>query len=208
MTFGERVKYIIATGSQLFGNYMINFITGFLAGALTLFLLSFLFRKNRERKDKSEREYQSKFFTTKIRDTIRRIIFEYSIKRINNDFLLNINFKGKTKMQIMHRAHFPELCASEEDIEFGLAVYIPTEWLTDEQVFKLESILIEGSEKFDKSRRPVPYYVLDLGRRVRHGGHLVSRILKELFNPDDSDISFELFSEGTLPYFYPANRTN
>ena len=206
MTFWEKVKYVFASGSQLLETNMINFITGFLSGAFTLFLLSFLFKKNRERKSKYEREYQSNFFTTKIRDTIRRIIFEYSIKRINNDFLLNIKFKGETRVQIMHRAHFPELCASEGDVEFGLAVYIPTEWLTHEQVFKLESILIAESEKFDKSRRPVPYYVLDLGRRVRYGGLLVSRIVKELFNPDDSDISLELFSEGTLPYFYPANK--
>ena len=49
-------------------------------------------------------------------------------------------------MQIMHRAHFPELCASEKDIEFGLAVYVPTEHLTDDQVFKLESILIESQK--------------------------------------------------------------
>jgi len=136
-----------------------------------LFLLSFVFKKHREKTGKDERAYQANFFTTKIRDTIRRIIFEYSIKRINNDFLLNIKFMGETKMQIMHRAHFPELCTSEEDIEFGLAVYIPTEWLTNEQASKLESVLMEGPERFDKSRQPVAYYVLDLGRRVRHGGN-------------------------------------
>jgi hypothetical protein len=179
---------------------MINFIIGFLSGALTLFLLSFVFKRKRERRGKYEKEYQSRYFTTKLKDTIRHIVFEYSIKRSNNDFLLNIYFKGKRSMQIMHRAHFPELCSSEKDIEFGLAVYIPTEHLTNEQVFKLESILIDESEKFDKSRRPVPYYVLDLGRRIRYGGYIVSRIVKELFNPDENEISFELFSEGSLPY--------
>ena len=125
---------------------MMNFIIGFLAGAVTLFLLSVLFKKNRERRGKYQREYQSKYFTTKIKDTLRHLVFEYSIKRSNNDFLLNINFKGKRSMQIMHRAHFPELCASEKDIEFGLAVYVPTEHLTDDQVFKLESILIESQK--------------------------------------------------------------
>jgi hypothetical protein len=41
-------------------------------------------------------------------------------------------------MQIMRRAHFPELCSSEKDIEFGLAVYMPTESLTEQKVLLLE----------------------------------------------------------------------
>lgn len=133
---------------------MMNFFAVFLTGAFTLYLLSFLLKKRSERKSKYEREYQSKYFTTKIKDTLRHLIFEYSIKRSNNDFLLNLDFKRKRSMQIIHRAHFPELCASERDIEFGLAVYIPPEHLTNDQIFRLESILMEESEKFDRSKKP------------------------------------------------------
>lgn len=180
---------------------MMSFIVGFLAGSLTLFLISFLLKKRRDKKGKFEREYLSKSFAAKIKDTLRHIVFEYSIKRSNNDFLLTISFRGKRYMQIMHRAHFPELCESEKDTEFGLAVYIPTENLTDEQVFKLESILGEESEKFASSKNPVPYYALDLGKRVRYGGYLLSRISTELFDPNDSDMNLDLFNEGPLPYF-------
>jgi hypothetical protein len=35
-------------------------------------------------------------------------------------------------MQLMHRAHFPELCRSESEIAFGIALYIPVKgWTAD-----------------------------------------------------------------------------
>jgi hypothetical protein len=179
---------------------MVHFWTGFFLGALTLYGLSAIYKYSNRKKGLRESAYQSHFFTTKLKDSIRHIVFEYSIKRSNNDFLFNILIRGKRYIQITHRAHFSEHCKAEEDVEFGLAVYIPTSGLDSDQIKKLESILSQESETFATSNDPVPYYVLDLGKRVRYGGYLLSRIIKEIFNPTDEEVTFQLYSEGALPY--------
>jgi hypothetical protein len=179
---------------------MVYFWIGFVVGALAIYGLSAIYKYSKRKKGLRESVYRSQFFTTKLKDSIRHIVFEYSIKRSNNDFLFNILIRGKRYIQITHRAHFSELYKAEKDVEFGLAVYVPTRDLNAEQIKKLESILSQESETFATSNDPVPYYVLDLGKRVRYGGYLLTRIIKEIFNPAEEEVTFQLYSEGALPY--------
>jgi hypothetical protein len=105
-------------------------------------------------------------------------------------------------MQIMHRAHFPELCKSESDIKFGLALYIPTSNLSENKIIALQSIIEEESEVLRGGRDidVVDYFLIDLGKRVRFSGYLLTRIIKEVFEKEEKNMSLELFSEGNLPY--------
>ena len=145
-------------------------------------------------------------FTVRLRGIIRHVIFEYNIKKKNEDFLYNISLDGEKIMQLMHRAHFPELCTSEIDIAFGISLYIPLKGWKKENVIKLQKIISQETESIHKDQLGnLEYYVVDLGKRVRFGGYLLSRIIKEIFDAQESRFSFELFSEGKLPYH---NRLN
>jgi len=106
-------------------------------------------------------------------------------------------------MQVMHRAHFPYLSKDSENIAFGLALYIPVSKLSDIQRQCLEKILLDESDNYVQEKEPIDYHVIDLGKGIKHGGYLISRILKEVLEYDleESNFSMELFSEGKLPYF-------
>ena len=176
-------------------------IYGILIGWITLYVFGIIVKNIRQKKGVKNKEYRNTRFTTRLRNLVRHIIFEYDIKRKNNDFLLNINLNGSHVMQLMHRTHFPELCESESDLAFGLALYIPLEGLTDEKVKVLDEIMDEESEIIRKGKTGrLEYYIIDLGKRVRYGGYILSRIIKEVFIADESQFSTELFSEGNLPY--------
>lgn len=160
-----------------------------------------LYKNIKEKKGIKHGEYGKIPFTARLRNIIRHIIFEYDIKRKNNDFLYNINFGGRRVMQLMHRSHFAELCRSEADIAFGIALYIPAKGLNLERIKKLDNIINEESEiKRTGKTGELEYYIIDLGKRARFGGYLLSRIVKEVFDADESQFSAELFSEGNLPY--------
>lgn len=104
-------------------------------------------------------------------------------------------------MQLMHRAHFPELCRSESDIAFGIALYIPLKGLEAESIKKLDNLINEETEiKRTGKIGELEYYIIDLGKRVRFGGYLMSRIVNEMFGADESQFSSKPFSEGNLPY--------
>lgn len=179
-----------------------NFILGLITG-LTIFYLFFIYRsyKSRQKKRLRLNEYRRSPVLRKLIDTLRHIVFEYGVKRKNNDFTLNVSLNGKIRFQIMHRAHFPDLAKSESDIDFGLALYIPVNKLSTTQRNGLEKIFKEESEIYYYEEIPFDYHIVDFGKRVRFGGYLVTRILKEVFFVDESDkVDFELFTEGELPY--------
>lgn len=174
---------------------ILGWVSLFSARAITLYL--------KEKKGTKASDYNKLPFTSKLKDSVRHIIFEYNVKRSNNDFLLNINLKGKKVMQVMHRSHFPELCQTESDIDFGLALYIPVSELKKDQQAKLDNIIEEESEVFKSSKLgELEYYLIDLGKRVRFSGYLLHRIIKEVFEGDEHQFSSELFSEGNLPYWH------
>lgn len=178
-----------------------EFVLGIVFGFISFFIMNLIRRKIYEKKGLKSREYKDLPFNVKLRDTIRHIVFEYNIKRINNDFLLNINFNDVQLMQIMHRSHFPELCSSEQDIQFGLALYIPTIHMNNSKIESLKSILVSESERVNLiSGGAVTYFVIDLGTRIRFGGYLLLRIISEVFKEEEVNMSLELFSEGNLPY--------
>jgi hypothetical protein len=178
-------------------------IIGIIVGWLSMYIFLLIVKNLKSKKGYKEKDYGNLPFTTKLRDSIRHIVFEYNVKRKNNDFLLNISFKKEIVMQIMHRAHFPELCQSESDVAFGLALYIPISHWSIDRISKLNEIVKEESEVASKNRfGKLEFYVIDLGSRVRFGGYFLSRLIKEVFEGDENDFSSELFSEGHLPYWH------
>lgn len=179
-----------------------NLITGIIFGWISMYIFLLVMKKIKEKKGVKEKEYSKLPFTTMIRDSIRHIVFEYSIKTKNNDFLLNIDLYGKTVIQLMHRAHFPELCQLESDINFGIAIYIPVVGWEEKKVEKLQNIIDQESEIMKISKiGKLEYNIIDLGTRVRYGGYLLTRIIKEVFEADENEFSSTLFSEGNLPYW-------
>jgi hypothetical protein len=179
--------------------YVIVFLGGILFSYVTFVVIKIFKAKSGIRYD----DYKKLPLLIRLKDTLRHIIYEYSIKRNNEDFLLNISHKGARVMQVMHRSHFPYLAKNSEKISFGLALYIPVTKLTDSQKQLLERILIEESDNYQKENQPFDYHVIDLGKGLKHGGYLITRILKEVFkyDLDEANFSMELFSEGKLPYF-------
>lgn len=178
-----------------------NFIIGLLVGWLTLYLAAITLKYLKQKKGVRSKEYDDLKFTMTLRDTIRHIVFEYDIKRKNNDFLLKIKLNERQIMQLMHRAHFPELCQSETDISFGIALYIPVTGWNADMFSRLERIIDEETEVMSKNKAGrVEYCVVDLGKRVRFSGYFLSRIINEVFVGKENEFSCELFSEGKLPY--------
>lgn len=183
---------------MIYLNLLIGFVLGFFSAALFI-----LYRKReRDKRGTKAKDYSGLPIVTRLKDTLRHIVFEYNIKVRNNDFLLNITLKGNTVMQIMHRAHFPELCQDEQDIQFGLALYIPVTELTSNQKLKLSQIIDEELEIIHKSKfGELEYQILDIGKRIRFGGYILSRIINEVYYKDIDDLKLSLFSEGNLPYW-------
>ena len=182
---------------------MINFIIGIFMGIGFSYPIFILINYLRQKKGIKYDDYKKLPLLVKINDTLRSIIYEYGIKKDNHDFLLNIFHKGKVIMQVMHRAHFPYLSRKNNEISFGLALYISASELTELQKAELERILTKESVNSQQETQPFDYFVVDLGKGIKQGGYLISRILKEVFEFElnKEDFNFELFNEGELPYF-------
>lgn len=175
---------------------------GIIVGWASMYVFLFILKNLKQKKGIKEKNYANLPLTIQLKDSIRHILFEYNVKRKNNDFLLNIKLKSDIVMQIMHRSHFPELCQSESDIAFGLALYVPISQWSKEKVSKLNRVIEEESELTYKSKfGKVEFHVIDLGTRIRFGGYFLSRLIKEVFEEDEKNFDLELFSEGNLPYW-------
>lgn len=178
-----------------------DILIGFLLGLLVFVSVRLFLINLREKRGMHAVRYSHLPLRSKMMNIIRRVIFNFSIEKFNSDFLLDLKVDGTHLMQIMHRAHFPEVCKNISDVKFGLAIYIPTKPLTPEQKLKLQQLLKEESEDFITHSYPVEYFVIDAGSRVRFTGYLIARIVAEVFQKED--IEWELYDEGTLPYHYP-----
>lgn len=180
-----------------------DFLLGVFVGVMLVVLLIIFRRFLKEKRGVKSSEYSGKKMLTKLKDTLRHIVFEYNIKRKNNDFLLNVQYDSTKILQLMHRSHFPELCENEKDIGFGIALYIPVNELTESQLTTLDSIIEEETEvRKRNSVGKLEYYLIDLGERVRFGGYLMTRIVNEVYGGIDEKLNMELFSEGNIPYWY------
>ena len=62
------------------------------------------------------------------------------------------------------------------------------------------NILKEELEEFTIEDYPRDYFVIDMGTKVKYGGYLIAKIVKEVFKADDVDL--ELHDAGFLPYHY------
>lgn len=100
-----------------------EFALGSAFGFVCFFVMRMLKKRIREKNTVRFREYRDLPLNIKLKDTIRHIVFEYNIKRVNNDFLLNIDFNGTPLMQIMHRSHFRSY-ASQSLIFLSELLYI------------------------------------------------------------------------------------
>ncbi len=178
-----------------------NFVIGIILGMIVMYFILGALKLVRAKKGIKYKDYGNLSFTVKLKDSIRHIIYEYSIKRRNHDFLFNIDLNGERIMQIMHRAHFPELCKEESDVFFGLALYVPVKNWSEDQRNQLEQIIEEESEVVKNvSFGKLEYYLVDLGTRVRFSGYLLSRIITEVFKGNEDEFESSLFTEGELPY--------
>ena len=156
--------------------------------------------KSKQKRGKRLHEYKNAPILRKLTDTLRHAVFEYDVKRENNDFSLNVYLNDRLCFQILHRCHFPDLSKSEEDVSFGLALYIPVKQFDKNQREQLLNIFKEESEIFYYEEVPFDYYIVDIGKRLRYGSYLLSRLIKEVIRKDVQSLSFELFSEGDIPY--------
>lgn len=176
-------------------------IFSYLLGALTIYILV-LYIKHRSNQKKGRRleNYNKSTVLQKLKDTLRHIVFEYNVKRKNNDFTLNVYLNGSIALQVLHRSHFPDLARSEDDINFGLALYVPVKHLNKIQKELMIKVLKEESEVFYFEEVPFDYFIIDIGKRIQFGGYLITRIIHEVFKKDSENMTFELFSEGALSY--------
>lgn len=179
---------------------MINVIVGFVVGFLFAVLLRLFAIDRREKKGLHEARYKKLNLTSKMKNTVRQIIFKFSIQKFNRDFLLNLKLNGRVIIQLMHRSHFPELIKNLSDAKFGLAIYIPIKPLTKSQQQVLIGLLNEESEQINIAEYPIEYLVIDAGSRARYSGYLIARIITEVF--ETADVDLELYDEGVLPYHY------
>ncbi|AYB33475.1 hypothetical protein [Chryseolinea soli] len=177
---------------------MDKLILGFITGILFAAVVRLLVINIREKRGLHEAKFRPKRLSSKARYVLRKVVFDFSIKKFNRDFVVNIKIKESIVMQLIHRAHFPELNIEESDIAFGIAIYIPLKPLSMAQRQKLERLLNEEVGKFVTVEQPFAYFLVDIRIAARFGGYLLARILKEIFRSEDAD--FELADEGSLPY--------
>jgi hypothetical protein len=182
---------------------MTNLFIGIFIGVIFTYTFNIFKNYLKQKKGVKYSEYRKLPLLIQINDTLRHIIYEYGIKHNNHDFLLNIIHKKQVIMQVMHRAHFPYLNKESADVDFGLALYIPTSKLSDLQKKELDRILTKEPVKEHHEIQPFDYHVVDLGKGIKQGGYLISRIAKEVFKLElnKDDFSYDLFNEGELPYF-------
>lgn len=135
-------------------------------------------------------------------NAIRTIVFKYGGRNENQSFVLNITKGDDVIIQLLHRAHFPELGKSGADINFGIALYIPFDdsYMDDKMKNVLKKIMKEETLQMKEDNNPLTYFVLDMGTRLMHSSYLLSRILKEVFNVSDDHFYYELYDDGELPY--------
>src|SRR5687767_14063401 len=112
---------------------MVNIIVAFALGFVFAIMLRLIIIELRAKRGLYEIEHKALTLSPKMKVMLREIVFKFSIKKFNRDFLLNIKSQSTYLIQIMHRSHFPELCNDKSDIKFGLAVYIPLNPLTPGQ---------------------------------------------------------------------------
>ena len=60
----------------------------------------------------------------------------------------------------------------------------------------------EELENYQSETEPFNYFAIDVGKSIRFGGYLISRLLKEVFDfeLEKDTFDFKLFNEGELPY--------
>ncbi|MEP1035104.1 hypothetical protein [Ekhidna sp.] len=182
-------------------NEILLILFGIVLGVIAIYFKGYLSNLKAERSEIKNPEYLKSKAFNKLKGTIRHIVVEYSIRRKNNDFLLNVFLNEVTLFQITHRFHYPEILKNQDDMAFGLALYLPINKLNSEQKKRILNIMKEEADYFSYEEIPFDYYVVDFGKRIKYSSYFIVRLLKEIFLiEDEDDISFELFSEGNLPY--------
>lgn len=181
-----------------------NFLMAFFGGVLLCYAFLITVRHLKQKTGLNLKEYKRLPFLSRVKDILRHIVYEFGVKRNNFDFLLNIEKDNRVIIQVIHRAHFPFLLQDKTDeINFGLALYIPIAQLTEIEKMKIEKIIVEEQVSFQKEDRPFNYFVVDIGKSIRFGAYLISKLLREVYNFElnEGDFNFKLFNEGGLSYF-------
>ncbi len=179
---------------------MLKLIIGFIAGVVVTLLIRFLILSRKDKRGRDYLKYNNLPLKSKMKTIIRKIIVLSSIREFNRDFTLNVKVREQTVLQLLHRAHFPQIISDASDVKFGIAIYIPLGHLANDQRECLVNLLKDEMEQFKFEDSPHAYIVIDVGTMVKYPGYLIAKIIKEVYRAEDVD--FELSDEGFLPYHY------
>lgn len=184
-----------------FVNYVFCISSGLLLGWLYNRKANLVIKASQTKKGEEYRQKYKKGETMKaLINAIRVLIFEYDDEHKHKSFVLNITRDNDLVIQLLHRAHFPELCESSIDVNFGIAVYIPVDYMDNSMKEALEKILLEDAQELKQDSNPNTYYVIDVGFRLMYASSFLSRILKEVFDANDNNLCYELYDDLDLPY--------
>ena len=137
----------------------------------------------------------------RLQETIRRLAYEFIVKRKEHDFILNVLVDNNLKLQVLHRSHFVEFSDFAQDIDFGMVIYLPYTQINQTQKNAIFKIINSEEPLSSIPNQNQDYVAISTGRRVRTTSYLISRIIKEAFRVEDEyRVSYELLDEGILPY--------
>ncbi|HAS42990.1 MAG TPA: hypothetical protein DCS93_21095 [Microscillaceae bacterium] len=202
------VSLLLYLSSLIFFAVISNILLVFFSFSLGIFLGWIYYKKTysviTSSQSKKSKPYYNKYKNGEtmrgLINSLRSIIFVYGGRSSTKSFIFNIFNNKKLIIQLLHRAHFPELCESVTDISFGIAIYIPVDYLNNATRNLLEKVMLEEGQDLKQDELPNTYYVVDIGGRLMYGSYLLSRIIKEVFGVEDNALFYELHDDLNLPY--------
>lgn len=178
--------------------YLLFFILGIIFGWI---LSNQYFNYQFQKRFKIKWKHKKSIGIKRLSETLRRLVYEFTIENRGNDFLLNVAIDEQIILQVLHRSHFVEFINNVNDISFGMVIYYPYDELDAEQKEKLFGIITEEEPSHSTWTEPSDYVVINAGRRINMTSYLITRIIKEVHGVDDENrVSYELFDEGLLKY--------
>ena len=129
-------------------------------------------------------------------NALRALVYRY--KATSDDFMLNISMNNNIIIQILHRAHFPDVLNSEDDNRFGMVFYSPVS--NEKRLSLLEDLLKSESIKYYVNTTNKSLF-FELGDSYFTGfaNYIITKILYEVFD-DGKSVNFQLGYVGKLPY--------
>ena len=177
----------------------IALLIGFTLGWISRIVFKYYKNIGKLDRSKLDRNYVPDTFYD-IKSCIRSVVLKSRPE--NLDFMLNFSVDQETLLQVLHRVHYPELSRYEDDLSYGLAIYIPVSDLNTVQKKELDRLLnLHANSSIEDSNHD--YYVIDGGERIKYVGELITLILKKVFTVREDDLKTEVFIGDRTPYRTP-----